>query len=78
VEKEERVTEKRTQNFVRKLEGKSPFRRSRSRWDNFKEKGHESVDLIHVACYRDRWPAMCWEHDTGSITGDEFRDQLSY
>jgi hypothetical protein len=47
-EKEERVTGKRTENFVRKLEGKSPFRRSRSRWDNFKETGHEVVDLIHV------------------------------
>ena len=50
------VTQKRTENFVTKLEGKSPFRRSRSRWDNFKDTGQEVVDLIHVACYRDRWP----------------------
>ena len=50
------MTEKRTEKFVRKLEGKSLFRRSRSRRDNFKETGHECVYLIHVACYRDRWP----------------------
>ena len=43
------------ENFGRKLEWKSPFRRSRSRSYNFKETGHEGVDLINVACYRDRW-----------------------
>jgi len=37
VEKEERITEKRTENFVNKREGKSPFRRCRSRCDNLKK-----------------------------------------
>ena len=56
MEKEERVIEKRTENFVRKREEKSSFRRCRNKWDNFKESVHEGVDLIHVACYRNRWP----------------------
>jgi len=49
--------------LVRKPEGKKPFERPRSRWEdnvktNIQEVGCGGVDWIELALYRDRWRAL--------------------